>query len=121
MMKDLKDFLMRGNVVGLAVAVVVGVAFGAVVLSFTQDILMQIIGGIFGQSDFSSLTMSIGDIVLFYGKFLNAVINFLIIGTTMFFVVKGYEKVFPPAAEGPSEVDLLEEIRDLLKSQRPPT
>ena len=57
MMKDLKDFLMRGNVVGLAVAVIIGVAFGAVVLSFTQDILMQIIGGIFGQPDFSSLTL----------------------------------------------------------------
>jgi large conductance mechanosensitive channel len=58
---------------------------------------------------------------LYYGKFLNALINFVIIGTTMFFVVKGYEKVFPPEEAGASEVDVLEEIRDLLKSQRPPT
>jgi large conductance mechanosensitive channel len=120
MIKELKDFLMRGNVVGLAVAVIIGVAFGAVVLSFTQDILMQIIGGIFGQPDFSSLTLKIGDIVLFYGKFLNALINFLIIGTVMFFVVKGYEKVFPPKEPGVTELDVLEEIRDLLRSQRPP-
>jgi large conductance mechanosensitive channel len=118
MMTDLKDFLMRGNVVGLAVAVIIGVAFGAVVLSFTQDILMQIIGGIFGQPDFSSLTLTVGDIVIYYGKFLNALINFLIIGTTMFFVVKAYEKVFPPKEPGASELDVLEEIRDLLKSQR---
>jgi large conductance mechanosensitive channel len=120
-MKDLKDFLMRGNVVGLAVAVIIGVAFGAVVLSFTQDILMQIIGGIFGQPDFSSLKLEIGDIVIFYGRFLNALINFVIIGTTMFFVVKGYEKVFPPAEPGTTELDVLEEIRDLLKSQQPPS
>ncbi|MGZ8753249.1 MAG: large conductance mechanosensitive channel protein MscL [Acidimicrobiia bacterium] len=120
-MKDLKDFLTRGNVVGLAVAVIIAVAFGAVVLSFTQDILMQIIGGIFGQPDFSDLTLEIGDIVIFYGRFLNALINFLIIGMTMFFVVKGYEKVFPPKEAGATEVDVLEEIRDLLKSQRPST
>jgi large conductance mechanosensitive channel len=119
-MKDLKDFLVRGNVVGLAVAVIIGVAFGAVVLSFTQDILMQIIGGIFGQPDFSGLTLTVGDIVVYYGKFLNALINFVIIGTTMFFVVKGYEKAFPPAEPGATELDVLEEIRDLLKSQRPP-
>jgi large conductance mechanosensitive channel len=121
MIKDTKDFLTRGNVVGLAVAVIIGVAFGAVVLSFTQDILMQIIGGIFGQPNFSDLTLEIGDIVIFYGRFLNALINFLIIGTTMFFVVKGYEKVFPPKEAGATEVDVLEEIRDLLKSQRPST
>jgi len=118
-MKDLKDFLLRGNVVGLAVAVIIGVAFGAVVLSFTQDILMQIIGGIFGQPDFSSLTLKVGDIVLYYGKFLNALINFLIIGTVMFFVVRGFEKLFPPKEAGATELDVLEEIRDLLKSQRP--
>jgi large conductance mechanosensitive channel len=121
MIEDLKDFLMRGNVIGLAVAVIIGVAFGAVVLSFTQDILMQIIGGIFGQPDFSSLTLKIGDIVVYYGKFVNALINFLIIATTMFFVVKGYEKVFPPKEEGANELDVLEEIRDLLKSQPPPS
>ena len=119
MMKDLKDFLLRGNVVGLAVAVIIGVAFGAVVLSFTQDILMQIVGGIFGQPDFSSLTLKVGDIVLYYGKFLNALINFLIIGTVMFFVVRGFEKLFPPKEAGATELDVLEEIRDLLKSQRP--
>jgi large conductance mechanosensitive channel len=121
MLKDLKDFLTRGNVVGLAVAVIIGVAFGAVILSFTEDILMQIIGGIFGQPDFSDLKLEIGDVVIFYGRFLNALINFLIIGTVMFFVVEGYERVFPPKEDGPSEVDLLEEIRDLLKSQRPQT
>ena len=119
MMKDLKDFLLRGNGVGLAVAVIIGVAFGAVVLSFTQDILMQIIGGIFGQPDFSSLTLKVGDIVLYYGKFLNALINFLIIGTVMFFVVRGFEKLFPPKEAGATELDVLEEIRELLKSQRP--
>jgi large conductance mechanosensitive channel len=117
MIKDLKDFLLRGNVVDLAVAVIIGVAFAAVITSFTDDILMQIIAAIGGQPDFSSLTINIGDGVIRYGSFLNAVISFLIIGAVLFFVVKAYEKIVPKKDAAAKEVDLLTEIRDLLKAQ----
>ena len=121
MIKDLKDFLMRDYVVGLAVAVIIGVAFGAgLSFSFTQDVLMQIIGGIFGQPDFSDLKLEIGDVVIFYGRFLNTLINFLIIGTVMFFVVRDVRSSSRRRKKAASELDVLEEIRDLLKSQRPP-
>ncbi len=117
MIKDLKNFLLRGNVVDLAVAVIIGVAFGAVIVSFTDDILMQIIAAIGGQPDFSTLTINIGDGVIRYGAFINAVISFVIIGTVLFFVVKAYEKLVPKKDAAAKEVDLLTEIRDLLKAQ----
>jgi large conductance mechanosensitive channel len=117
MIKDLKDFLLRGNVVDLAVAVIIGVAFGAVIVSFTDDILMQVIAAIGGQPDFSTLTINIGDGVIRYGAFINAVISFVIIGIVLFFVVKVYEKIVPKKDAAAKEIDLLTEIRDLLKAQ----
>jgi large conductance mechanosensitive channel len=120
MLQDLKRFLMRGNVVDLAVAVIIGIAFGIVVNSFVDDILMQIIAAIFGEPDFSDLTFKIGDGVIRYGSFINAVINFLIIGTALFFVVKIIE-VFQRQREEegePTELDVLTEIRDELRMQR---
>ena len=87
MIKGFRDFILRGNVVDLAVAVVIGAAFGAVVKSFVDDILMQIIAAIFGQPDFSSLTFTIGSGVIRYGSFLNAVISFLLIAAAIYFVV----------------------------------
>ncbi|MDO4432406.1 MAG: large conductance mechanosensitive channel protein MscL [Aerococcaceae bacterium] len=116
MLKDLKAFLLRGNILDLAVAVVIGGAFGAIVASFVADIVTPIIGMIFGQPDFSAIKL--GSIMI--GNFINAVINFLIIGTTLFFVVKAAEKAMPkkveePAAPaGPTQEELLAEIRDLL-------
>ncbi len=121
MIKDLKAFLLRGNVVDLAIAVVVGAAFGAIVTSFTNDVLMQLIAGIFGKADFSQLTFTIGEGVIRYGSFFTAIINFVIIGTAMFFVVKGYELLTKKGEETPEvkEVELLAEIRDLLRDRTP--
>ena len=87
MLKGFKEFILRGNVIDLAVAVVIGAAFGAVVKSFVDDILMQIIAAIFGQPDFSGLTFAIGNGVIKYGSFLNAVISFLLIAAAIYFVV----------------------------------
>lgn len=86
-LQDLKAFLLRGNVVDLAVAVVIGAAFGAVVTSFVNDILMQFIAAIFGQPNFSALSFGLGDSEIHYGSFLNAVITFVIIGAAVFYVV----------------------------------
>lgn len=120
MIQEFKDFVNRGNVIDLAVAVVLGAAFGAVVTSFVDDILMQVIAAIGGQPDFSALTIDLGDAELRYGAFLNAVISFLFIAFGVFLVVKAVnslrrEKDEEPA--GPSEAELLTQIRDLLAAR----
>jgi large conductance mechanosensitive channel len=87
MFKDFKAFLLRGNVVDLAVAVVIGAAFGAVVASLVADIITPIIAAIFGSHDFSALTFTINKSVFRYGAFLNAVIAFVSIAAAVFFFV----------------------------------
>jgi large conductance mechanosensitive channel len=87
MFKGFRDFIMRGNVVDLAVAVVIGAAFGAVITSFVNDVLMQIIAAIGGQPDFSSLSFKLGEGVIKYGSFLNALITFLLIAAAVYFIV----------------------------------
>jgi large conductance mechanosensitive channel len=118
-LKEFRDFLNRGNVVDLAVAVVIGLAFGAVVTSFVDDILMQVVAAIFGQPDFSSLTFDLGDAVIRYGAFLNALISFVIIAFAVFLVVKAYNAMKSEGDDsGPTEVELLTEIRDELRAPR---
>ncbi len=127
MFQEFKKFIMRGNVIDLAVAVVLGGAFGAVVTSFTNDILMPLIGILLGGVDFASLSVTVGSAVVAYGKFIQAIINFIIIAFALFLIVKGMNKmmdarkkqeVAAPAAP-PEDVVLLREIRDLLKRERP--
>lgn len=84
---EFKQFLLRGNVVELAVAVVIGVAFAAVVTSFVDNLITPLIGAIFGEPDFSSLTFTINDSVFTYGAFINALIAFLAIAAAVFFFV----------------------------------
>ncbi len=88
MLKEFKEFINQGNVVDLAIAVVLGAAFGAVVTSFVDDILMQIIAAIVGEPDFSRLKFDLGDSTIRYGSFLTTVISFLIIAFALFLVVK---------------------------------
>jgi large conductance mechanosensitive channel len=120
-MAGFKEFVLRGNVVDLAVGVIIGAAFGGVVDSLTKDIISPIIGQILGQPDFSAV--KIGTIMI--GNFINAVIAFIIRAAVIyFFIVKPFQalmaKMYPPPAPGapppPSpEIQLLTEIRDLLK------
>jgi large conductance mechanosensitive channel len=119
-LQEFKDFINKGNMVDLAVAFVLGLAFAAVITSLTDDVIMQIVAAIVGEPDFSSLTFGLGDSVIRYGAFLTALINFLIIGFVLFLVVKGYNAMKADEDEeaAPTEVDLLVEIRDELQSQR---
>lgn len=126
MLKEFKEFISRGNVVDLAVAVVLGIAFGAVVDSFVKDVLMQIVAAIVGKPDFSSLTFGLGDSEILYGSFLTAVVNFLLIAFAVFLVVKAIntlsnlrrrEEVAAEIALPAAEVVLLTEIRDLLAAR----
>ena len=126
--KDFKAFIMRGNVVDLAVAVVIGGAFGKIVTSLVNDIIMPPIGVLIGGIDFSKLKWIIHDspdpkklVAIQYGTFINTIITFLIIALAVFVVIKLLERAMPkkeaaPAAT-PPDVVLLTEIRDLLKQQ----
>lgn len=98
MIDEFKAFIAKGNVLDLAVAVILGAAFGAVVASFTNDILLQIIAAIFGQPDFSSLTFNIGNGVIKYGSFINTLINFFFVALALFMVIKAYNNMRKPAA-----------------------
>ena len=87
MIKGFREFITRGNVVDLAVGIIIGAAFGAVVTSLTQDIIMPVIGAIVGEPSFDQLTFSIGDGVVRYGAFLTAIVNFLILAAAVYFFI----------------------------------
>ncbi|PCJ85390.1 MAG: large conductance mechanosensitive channel protein MscL [Hyphomicrobiales bacterium] len=135
MLKEFKEFAMKGNVIDLAIGVVIGATFGAIVKSLVGDVLMPIIGAIFGGLDFSNYFVGLSanvdastldaakeqGAVLAYGSFLTAAVNFIIIAFVLFMVVKGINKMKrkeeeKPAAPAkpPRDEQLLEEIRDLL-------
>ena len=118
MLKEFKEFISKGNLVDLAVAVVLGLAFKTVVDSLVADVFTPIIAAIFGQPDFSSITIGIGDSQILIGNFLNAVISFVIVAFVLFLVIKAYNRAFPkePTAE-PTEIELLTQIRDELRSR----
>jgi large conductance mechanosensitive channel len=135
MLQEFKKFAMRGNVVDLAVGVIIGAAFGAIVTSLVNDVIMPIIGAITGGLDFSNYYTALSSkvppglsyadakkqgAVLGWGQFLTITLNFLIIAWVLFMAIKGINKLnkeqAPAPAPGPSpEVKLLTEIRDLLK------
>ncbi len=141
MLKEFREFIAKGNVLDLAVAVIIGGAFGTIIKSLTDEIIMPIVGALFGGTDFSNhfILLSVpgdyagalddyaalkeaGAAMIGYGAFISAVINFLILAFIIFLLVRTANRVMrkpedaPPPA-GPSEVDLLTEIRDELKKR----
>ena len=103
LMKEFKDWIMKGNLIAIAVGLIIALAFAALVTSFVEDIVTPIIGAIGGTPDFSAKTFSINDSVFTYGKFINAIITFLIIGLVMFLVVKASLKAFKEEPPAPPE------------------
>ena len=95
MIREFKDFALRGNLLELAVAFVMGVAFAAVVSSFVDDVVMNVIAAVVGKPDFNDLTFEIGDGVIRYGSFLTALTTFLLIAFVLFWVVKAANRVIP--------------------------
>ncbi len=125
MLNEFREFLQRGNVIDLAVAVIIGGAFGAIVKSLVNDVVMPIIGILLGGLDFTNFAIVIGDAEILYGNFIQAIVNFVIIALVIFLVVRSYnnlkkqEEEAPAAPPKPSpEETLLAEIRDLLKAQQ---
>lgn len=146
MLAEFRDFIAKGNVIDLAVAVIIGGAFALITASLTDDIIMPIVGYIFGGADFSNYYILLGDLpegfegnpnsytdlkeagaaVIGWGQFLTVIINFVILAFVIFLMVKQANKMIEAAKKkeeeaaeesGPSETDLLAEIRDLLKKQ----
>jgi large conductance mechanosensitive channel len=141
MLKEFKTFIMRGNVLDLAVAVIIGAAFGKIVTSLTDDILMPLIGKVFGGLDFSSYFVRLGDVpanytgslsdyaalkkagvpLLGYGEFITQAVNFLIVAFIIFLIIRAVNRVVPKPAEAPAadpaDVVLLREIRDELRAR----
>lgn len=122
-----KEFIAKGNVIDLAVGVIIGGAFGKIVSSIVNDILMPLIGILLGGIDFTSLSVTIGDAVITYGNFIQNVIDFLIIAVCVYILVSAINKVTSKVkkeeekaeeAKKSEEVALLEEIRDLLKKNK---
>jgi len=123
LINEFKEFIKRGNVIDLAVAVVIGGAFSSIVNSLVNDLIMPVIGVIIGGINFTGLTLRVGTAVIRYGAFLQNVINFLIIAFAIFMLVKLINKFFKKKEEvkevvKSEEVILLEEIRDLLKKNK---
>lgn len=131
MMSEFKEFAVRGNVIDMAVGIVIGGAFGKIVSSLVADVIMPPIGLITGGIDFSKLKWVLqaagadgkGEVAISYGTFINTIITFIIIAFAIFMVIKGLNKMQrkkeeEPAPEAPAaDVQLLTEIRDLLKSR----
>jgi large conductance mechanosensitive channel len=120
MLKEFKEFISKGNAIDLAIGVIIGLAFGAIVNSIVADFLMPLIGIIIGGIDFSGLTVKVGGAVLPYGKLIQSIINFIIIAFVLFLLVKLITKFKSSKVEAPApptkDQELLTEIRDLLKS-----
>ncbi|HEX6072492.1 MAG TPA: large conductance mechanosensitive channel protein MscL [Sphingomicrobium sp.] len=139
MLKDFRAFIVKGNVLDLAVAVIIGAAFATITASLTDDIIMPIVGAIFGGLDFSSHFVILGSVpdtyhgsltsyadlkkagipVLGWGQFITVLINFLILAFIIFLLVRVATRAMRKSADaaGPSEVDLLTEIRDELRKR----
>ena len=135
MLKEFKNFIMTGNVIDLAVAVILAGAVGLVVNGFVSDIMMPVVGHFAGGVDFADMkyvldsavvgtdgTITKPENAVMYGKWVNAIINLIIVGFVLFMIVKAYNKTkkpeepaAPEAPAGPSEIDLLKENRDALK------
>ena len=140
MLKEFRDFVARGNVLDLAVAVIIGAAFATITTSLTDDIIMPVVGAIFGGMDFSSYFVLLGPVpdgysgsmtdyealkaagapVLGWGQFVTVLINFLILAFVIFLIVRAANRMTThgeQAPAGPTEVDLLTQIRDELKNR----
>ena len=122
MLKEFKEFAMKGNIVDLAVAVIIGGAFGKIVTALTETIIMPIISLIMGKGGVQDLSVTVGSTVFPIGGFLQAVIDFILVAFVLFLIVKGMnsmmkkKEVVPPPPPPPSEeIVLLREIRDALK------
>ena len=127
MLKEFRDFIAKGNVMDMAVGIIIGAAFTAIVTSLVEDLVNPLLGIFIGGIDFSSISFGLGDAQFMVGNFINAVIKFLIVAWVVFLLVKMVNRVkdaavktgepVPAAPSGPTQEELLTEIRDALRAR----
>ena len=118
---EFKEFALRGNVMDMAVGIVIGAAFSAIINSLVNDIIMPLIGLLMGNYNFAKLAIQLGpNNAITYGAFIAAVINFILVALVLFLIIKFFNKLRAEKKEevGPTELEVLSEIRDLLKDKK---
>jgi len=119
MLREFRDFIIKGNALQLAIGVILAVAFGALVVALTEGVLMAIVAAIFGKPDFNALAFNLNGTPIQYGRVLTALVNLVLVGGVLFVVVKAVNRVVPPPKAAETDHELLAQIRDELRS-RPP-
>jgi large conductance mechanosensitive channel len=123
-LKEFRDFIIKGNALDLAIGVILGIAFGAVVTALTEGVLMAIVAALVGKPDFNRLAFDLNGTPIQYGRVLTALVNLVLVGGVLFLVVKAINRMRRPPAPAPgkvaeTELELLAQIRDELRSRRP--
>ena len=124
MFKEFREFIIKGNALDLAIGVILGLAFGAVVTALTDGVLMAIVAALFGKPDFNRLAFDLNGTPIQYGRVLTALVNLVLVGAVLFGVVKAINRLRRPKAVVPgtpveTELELLGQIRDELRARRP--
>jgi large conductance mechanosensitive channel len=119
MLREFREFIIKGNALDLAIGVILGIAFGAVITSLTDGVLMPLIAAIFGKPDFDKLAFTVNGTPIYYGRVITALVNLILIGFVLFLVVKAVNRLRRPKAAAAEESDheLLAQIRDELRSR----
>jgi large conductance mechanosensitive channel len=120
MLKDFREFILKGNAFDLAVGVILALAFGALVTAFTEGVLMAFIAAIVGKPDFDELSFLLNGTPIEYGRVLTAIVNLVLVGGVLFLLVKAVSRLRKPTKAPETDHDLLAQIRDELRN-RPPT
>ncbi|HEU4727074.1 MAG TPA: MscL family protein [Kofleriaceae bacterium] len=117
MLKEFRDFIIKGNALQLAVGVIMAVAFGAVIVALNEGVLMALIAAIFGKPDFNALSVNLNGTPIQYGRVLTACVNLALVGGVLFVVIKAVNRVLPPTKTPETDHELLAQIRDELRSR----
>lgn len=117
MLKEFRDFIIKGNALQLAIGVILAIAFGALVVAFTEGVLMAIIAAVAGKPDFNALSFDLNGTPIQYGRVLTAAVNLVLVGCVLFLVVKAVNRVVPPPKAAETDHELLAQIRDELRAR----
>ncbi|HUQ03373.1 MAG TPA: large conductance mechanosensitive channel protein MscL [Kofleriaceae bacterium] len=117
MLKEFRDFIIKGNTLELAIGVILAVSFGAVVTALTEGVLMAVVAALFGKPSFESLSFSLNGTPIMYGRVITALVNLVLVGLVLFAIVKAINRMKAPKVVAPkdTELDLLTQIRDELR------
>lgn len=117
MLKEFRDFIIKGSALQLAIGVILAVAFGAFVVALTEGVLMALVAAVVGKPDFNALSFDLNGTPILYGRVLTAAVNLILVGAVLFLVVKAVNRVVPPPKAPETDHELLAQIRDELRAR----